>query len=366
MSAKAGPVTIVGGGPAGASAAVMLARRGRHVTLFERTTGPHHKVCGEFLSWEGRQLARRLGAALPHGAPIDRLRLVTERGERTVALPGEALGLSRFHLDESLLSLAAAEGAEVRRGVRVRALREGRIELGSETAPEGEIILATGKTELRGCPRPFAGQRVTADLTGFKVHLRLAAPQRAALARTIELHRWASGYAGLQPIEEDKANLCLLVASEEADRWADPFAAIEAGVPALARRLAGAESLYDRPLAISRVPYGMIRHARIPGALAVGDQQAVIHSFTGDGLSLALASGMCAGVMLGRAPDPHVRLQRLLKPPVHRAARLYQLLNGSPLFLRVAEMFPTSLRVAAKLTRVNCATVDNIVTEFGT
>ena len=40
-------VAIVGGGPAGAALAVLLARAGKAVTLLERETGPHDKVCGE-------------------------------------------------------------------------------------------------------------------------------------------------------------------------------------------------------------------------------------------------------------------------------------------------------------------------------
>lgn len=366
MSGEGGPVLVVGGGPAGASAAAMLARRGRQVTLLERTTGPHHKICGEFLSWEGRRMLARIGAEIPQGAPIDRLRVVTPRAVRLVPLPGEAVGLSRYHLDEALLDFAATEGAELRRGVRARALVDGKLDLGGEDIPDtADIILATGKTDLRGVQRPAGGSRVTNDLTGFKLHLRLSAREGAALDRTIELHRLPSGYAGLQPIEDGKANLCLLVATEDAERWNDPLSQIERAVPALARRLAGAESLYERPLAISRVPYGLLR-GPVPGALAVGDQHGVIHSFTGDGLSLALASGIGAGLLLGRAADPHRRIHDVMAPPVRRAARLYRFLNASSQFLGVAAMIPASFALMAKFTRVNSATVDAIVTESGT
>ena len=45
-------VLVIGGGLAGAAAAVHLAGAGRDVCLLERTTGPHDKVCGEFLSFD--------------------------------------------------------------------------------------------------------------------------------------------------------------------------------------------------------------------------------------------------------------------------------------------------------------------------
>src|SRR5436305_6527789 len=43
---------VVGGGLAGSAFAIQVARHGRQVTILERTAGPHHKVCGEFLSSE--------------------------------------------------------------------------------------------------------------------------------------------------------------------------------------------------------------------------------------------------------------------------------------------------------------------------
>ena len=45
-------LVIVGGGPAGAATACSVASMGREVVLVERTTVPHHKVCGESLSIE--------------------------------------------------------------------------------------------------------------------------------------------------------------------------------------------------------------------------------------------------------------------------------------------------------------------------
>ena len=45
-------VIIVGGGLAGLTAAIHLARKGVSTMLFERNRFPHHKVCGEYLSRE--------------------------------------------------------------------------------------------------------------------------------------------------------------------------------------------------------------------------------------------------------------------------------------------------------------------------
>ncbi len=59
--------------------------------------------------------------------------------------------------------------------------------------------------------------------------------------------------------------------------------------------LAGARFLSARPAAVSQIPYGYMRRATIaPNVYAVGDQLCVIPSFTGDGTSLALSSGLAA------------------------------------------------------------------------
>jgi 2-polyprenyl-6-methoxyphenol hydroxylase-like FAD-dependent oxidoreductase len=76
----------------------------------------------------------------------------------------------------------------------------------------------------------------------------------------------------------------------------------------LQSRLNGAEALWQRPLAISSIPYGYIAH-QTPGLWCLGDQAAVIPSFTGDGMSIALHSGALAAEMYltGESADAYQR-----------------------------------------------------------
>jgi flavin-dependent dehydrogenase len=55
-------VTVLGGGPAGAIAALSALDEGADVTLYEKPRFPRHKVCGEFLSGEVVAVARRTAA----------------------------------------------------------------------------------------------------------------------------------------------------------------------------------------------------------------------------------------------------------------------------------------------------------------
>src|SRR5438094_4428760 len=77
-------VILRGGGLAGSAAALLLARRGVSVLLVERSRGPHHKVCGEFLSPEALPILARLGldrtVAESGAAQIDRARIIAADG----------------------------------------------------------------------------------------------------------------------------------------------------------------------------------------------------------------------------------------------------------------------------------------------
>src|SRR5262249_35899066 len=160
---------IVGGGPAGAIAAAELAAAGRPVTLFERSTGPVDKVCGDFLSAEAVGALCGVGVDLSAAAEITSLRLI--HGDRIAAtrLPFVARGLSRRALDEALLRVAVAGGAAVMRGRRVRSIqcRANRLTLDCGALGHigaDKVFLATGKHNLRGAPRTMRG----GDLVGFK------------------------------------------------------------------------------------------------------------------------------------------------------------------------------------------------------
>src|SRR6187401_262623 len=54
---------VMGAGPAGATAALLLARAGWTVAIVEKTAFPRRKVCGEFISAPALALLGRLGVA---------------------------------------------------------------------------------------------------------------------------------------------------------------------------------------------------------------------------------------------------------------------------------------------------------------
>ena len=360
---------VIGGGLAGASAACRLAQAGHPVTVLERDRGPAHKVCGEFLS--GEALADLAGLGIDTealgAAPIGAMRLVHRGRVAESRLPFAAAGLSRFVLDEALLRRAAALGADVQRGVRVRSAGDGTVQSDAGAIAAGSILLATGKHDLRGSPRDAAEPE---KLIGFKQHLRLTPPQQAALAGHVEVILFAGGYAGLQMVEDGIANLCLLVDRARYDglgqSWPALLGALMAEDAHLARRLEGAAWLWDRPLSIYRVPYGFVHAgADQAGVYRLGDQAAVIPSFCGDGMAIALHTARLAvaAVLAGEGPEVYHRaMRRDAGPPVRLAFGLYRAARKPALtaaIVQAARIWPGLLRFAARRTRVVLSTAAN-------
>ncbi len=380
---------ILGGGIAGSTLAILLARAGRPVTLLERNAGPHDKVCGEFLSAEALYYLRSLGldmAALgAMGAvPITHLRLATGRTVVCRPLPFRALSLSRRMLDEALLEVAAGAGATVCRGAHVQALAwsdalwEAKLRPASGGLTPGDellsyraptVFLATGKHDLRGYRRPRGRQN---SLIAFKQYFRLAPREAASLAGHVELALYDGGYTGLQTVEGGRANLSALIDRQVyrsiGGTWASLVDHMTSATPHLRRRLSGAETLLEKPLALANLPYGLLfrspppdaaQAAQPPGLWRLGDQTAVIPSLSGDGMSIALHTAHTAAQIYlggGAAADLERCLHGQLRRQVGLATRISQAIvapAAHPLIEVAGRVFPSLLPFFARATRIS-------------
>lgn len=353
---------IVGGGPAGATAAFHLAAGGHAVRLFEREIEPRDKICGEFVSVEAQAALTAMGIdPAEMGAPaIDRLRLVHDAQIAEAQLPFRAYGLTRRAMDAAMLARAEAAGATVVRGVTVREI-EGRRLTGDIDIEAELLVLASGKYDIRGAKRVSRG--TVTDLIGFKNYFSLTAEQVAELGGYIEVVLFDGGYAGLQQVEGRRANLCLLIERRrytELGSWPALLAALRRSRH-LARRLDGAEELLERPLSISGVPYGY-RHrpnrSEPDWLYRVGDQCAVIPSFSGDGMAIAMHSGRAAAEAIVGGVDAHrhhAERRAEFARQLRLAEALYRLGQPSvlqPLIVGVARRWPWLATRLAAWTRV--------------
>lgn len=386
MSQSRAPL-IVGGGLAGAAAALRLAQHGMRPVLLERTTGAHDKMCGEFLSVEaGAQLAalgvdvRALG-----GVPIDRV--CFQRGTRSAEsrLPFVATGITRRTLDEALLATCIAHGVDVQRGVRVTSIdaapcpvaeagpsrRRGALDDVAVTTNQGalhahSVLLATGKHEVHGHQRLERGGASTErhtlrDNIGVKMYFAATPALQRALVRTVRIVGYDGGYAGVQLVDGGRVNLCLLITPSQYKEVGGSWEALFAWLvrhPGLSL-LADAQPLLERPLTISHVPYGYVAPPAPDDPLfRLGDQAAVIPSFCGDGMAIAVHSGVLAADVLRGGGTPHrfqSQLRRDVAGPIRLATRLQRMTQQSAgqwaLIAGVAVM-PGVARVLARLTRV--------------
>ena len=359
-------VLIVGGGVAGCAASIALARKGRKVTLIEREPVARHKVCGEFLSGEALEDLHALGIDVSAlgAVPLDRVRLAAARRAAEAPLPFHAASLTRRALDTALLAEASAAGVQVLRGRGVQSLRQTESSCWRAVIDDGTqyeaptAFLATGKHDMRGHSRPKDPHQWVA----FKMYYRLSPRQAAELGGASELTLYDGGYGGIQPVEHGLANFCCVIKKRyfvrAGLRWESLIAKMQEECPHLAMRLEGAEPQLEKPIAITHIPYGYLRRTTDAGLYCIGDQAAVIPSFTGDGISIALHTARCAATayLAGEsAPAFQAKLRSAMLSQMLLAEAAAAGLNNAvarvvlPFALRV---WPGAMRVTAKLTRV--------------
>jgi flavin-dependent dehydrogenase len=344
--------------------ALHLALAGCPATLLEKQLAADHKVCGEFLSQEAVQYLKQAGVApIELGAlPINKVRLSSGRKTVEAELPFQALSLSRYVLDEALLKRAAEVGCTVRRGACVEKLTKDKdgwnVGLRDGTSMRARtVFLASGKHDLCGWNR---SRGLQADWVGFKLHLRLDPKHSERLRGAIELFLFAGGYGGLSLVEEGACNFCLVVDRTRlraAGGWAGLRKQMRGENLRLKELLEDAASMMARPLAISPIPYGYLA-AHADGPWRIGDQAAVIPSFTGDGMSIALHSGALAARMFLEGKSEG-EFHQILKGQLHRGMRLATWLSRAmmtsagrmlaPLGLAVT---PGAMRWIASATRI--------------
>ncbi|MDQ3743685.1 MAG: NAD(P)/FAD-dependent oxidoreductase, partial [Acidobacteriota bacterium] len=321
---------IIGGGPAGASAAIHLAARGARVLLAERKKFPRAKLCGEFISPECLEHFTRLGVLErmkeAGGARVSQTVFYAPSG-RGLAVPsawfgggeGGALGLSRAEMDARLLARAKDAGVHVVEeaplacvvveggrvaGVRLHVAGEGVREYRARVTVD-----ATGRQRVvarhaaRGAEiksrEQGEGRRARPSFVAFKAHLEGARGD----ARTCEIYFYRGGYGGLNPVEGGVSNLCFIARARDVRERAGQAERVMREVLMRNRRAAAtlAEAhARTRWLAVSIESFG--RHAPAPavGLLAVGDAAAFIDPFTGSGMLMALESGELAARTVAR------------------------------------------------------------------
>jgi flavin-dependent dehydrogenase len=332
-----------GGGLAGTAFALELARHGAKAMIIERTAGPHHKVCGDFLTDKAKVLLQHLGLDTSKlgGSRIDTLGLADKSSEAKAPLPFEALGLSRYCLDEALLEAATRQGVELLRSTTVEGLEDhgdGVVVRTTHGVHRARVAaLASGKHNIRGIARP-AG-----NMVGFKMHLLPSPAAKQALRGLVQLVAFSGGYVGLCLVENDVLSIAWTIRGdvlrETGTSWEAQSAYFAKASSLFGDLTMTASPVWPKPLAIAGLPYGYMRREPVtPNIYPVGDQLAVIPSFAGDGTALALASGIAAAHAVLDGENAHAFQRRLVRGhgPQFRIVKALDAVIATPMLRRVS------------------------------
>lgn len=313
---KSYDAVVIGAGPAGSTAALILARAGWSVGIVEKTSFPRRKVCGEFISATSLPLLRELGVAgcfLAHAGPaIRQIGLYAGNTVLAADMPcpwdgleahGRAFG--REHFDTLMLARATEAGAEIWQPwtlMRVEKAAKGFVCAAvSKHAGQtrelraGIVIAAHGSWERGGLPtQRFRYPPRASDLFAFKAHFLNGDLQRDLMPLVI----FPGGYGGAVQTDGGRTSFSCCIRRDYLERcrrqWRRPTAAaaVFAHIQASCRgvREAFACATLDRAwLSAGPIRPGIRTFGR-DGIFAAGNAAGEAHPIVAEGISMAMQS----------------------------------------------------------------------------
>jgi menaquinone-9 beta-reductase len=309
-------ILIIGGGLAGLTAALHLNKLGLVVTLIEKDTYPHHKVCGEYISNEVNPYFEWLGLDIESLAPtsISNLLFTSNLGERIqTKLPLGGFGLSRYTLDHYLYNEL------IRRKVNIVHDRVVEINFSNNqftvattnhTFKTAYVIGAYGK-------RSSIDIKLNRDFMGKQSpYLAVKAHYQTTFANNlVSLHNFEGGYCGVSKVEDDRVNICYLANYERFKKHKN-LVAFQENVLYKNRYLKdifeNAISLFETPLTISQVSFER-KEPVYNHILMVGDTAGLIHPLCGNGMAMAIHAAKIASELLHQRIGSNIRSREALE-----------------------------------------------------
>jgi len=335
-------VLVVGGGPAGSTAAALLAKRGRRVLLLEKAHHPRFHI-GESLLPMNLPILERLGVmdqvraigVLKRGAdfPVGDEDYSTFRFTRSLD-PGfdHAFHVRRDQFDEALFRHAAGCGVDTREGVLVRDVRwiaPGQARVLAD-GPQGGIAIeprylidASGRDTLLGSHLKLKRKSETHQSAAIFSHWRGVQRRPGEDAGNITVQRFAHGWLWLIPLPDDVMSIGAVcypgyLKTRRGPREDFLQQTLEA-IPSVAERLRGAERVAAVHVT-GNYSYACSRMSG-PGWVMVGDAFAFIDPVFSSGVFLAMDSAEQAAALVDQVlsdPASETRLQRTMAKRLQR------------------------------------------------
>jgi flavin-dependent dehydrogenase len=373
-------VVVIGGGPAGATVSLLLARAGYSVCLAERRTFPRETLCGEFLSHEVIGIIRDLGIEgelLSLGpAPITRFTLCPDGGPMfSEPLSFTGYGVKRGAFDQLLLNTAIKSGVNVLQPAEAEEVsRDGdsfeihcRMNNESLRLHSRWCIGAYGKTSPldKRLRRQFAGVRT--QMNGIKFHV----PSGALVGMGEDEIRIFTGprmYCGVNHVDHGFAAICFL---ERRSGYNLPPRARLRELMRANRHFAyvmgrsAIEAVGDAAVyGTGNIFFGK-RNLVERGIFMIGDAGRVISPLAGDGISMAMQSAQLLSRLILEVRNSSLDERALeaeycrgwglmFNSRIRAAAALQQIVLSTPLRrfgVALVSLSPSLLRAAIGLTR---------------
>lgn len=366
-------LAVVGGGLAGLSLSIQIAKAGYAVILFEKEQYPFHRVCGEYISYESWDFLQSLGADLEslNVSHIKRLQLSDINGKLIEQrLPLGGFGISRYTLDHKLAQIAKESNVNLYEQTRVndvQFLNDQFIIDASKGNFKAKLVAGSfGKRSNLDIKwkRDFAIAKNNKlnNYIGIKYHIKYDFPDDL-----IALHNFRKGYCGISKIEGDKYCLCYLTTADNLHRNNNDIEQMEKSIlsanPQLKEIFSQCEKVWKEPVTISQISFDK-KNLVEDHVLMIGDAAGMITPLCGNGMSMALhaskiASGQIRDFLLGNISRSEMETNYSTQWNKHFAGRLQNgrflqrlMLNKNLInfTIRTGKIFPGLIKMLIKQT----------------
>jgi len=318
---KSYDIVVIGGGPAGASAALFLEKKGYRVALLDQALFPRDKVCGEFISPAADDIFSDLGI-LESIEALNPMRLcgvvlsANENSYLQVDYPNTvdgrtmtSLSVERSILDDLMINQVRNSNIQLMEGFKVTDL----------LFDEGNVCGVKGHDEIK---KKFSikakividgGGRNSISLRRLNLRKSSTGEGKIALAAHWEgvkelrsycyMHISHPGYTGIAPVGHNRANVVLVVdRSHLIGVSVEQFFMKTVLGNRLRKRILGGGTPVEKIRTVDSLAYS-VKKTNCGGLLLVGDATGFIDPFTGEGIYLSLRSSQLAVGVVGNAFD---------------------------------------------------------------